>query len=277
MSLLFDFQPIVVNPKLAARIGLNEAIVLQQLKYWLNDTSSGVDHEGHRWIYNTLAQWQKQFPFWSEDTIKRSLSSLKNQGAVFVKQINKSKHDRTNFYAIDYGSPCLIEEGKLHSSKRASCTHPSGQNALLSTETTTETTTEILPALQAGESDRLEACRSIWRSYSDAYFNRYQTEPVRNAKVNGQVNQLHKRLGAEAADVAYYFVGINDAFLMRSMHEFGALLAKAEAYRTQWATGRQVNGTTARQMESTQANLSAAEVAKRMMREGGLQNAFLKR
>lgn len=277
MSLLFTFRPIVLNPRLAVRIGLNEAIVLQQLKYWLMETDSGVEHEGRRWIYNTLPQWQKQFPFWSEDTIKRALSSLKSQGVVIVKQIKKSTHDRTNFYAIDYESRCLIEEGNLHSSKSASCTAPSGQHALLSTETTTEITTEILPDVSSSENDRIEACRTIWRSYSAAYMNRYGTEPVRNAKVNGQINQLLKRLGAEASFVAAYYVGINDSFLIRSSHEFGMLLAKAEAYRTQWATNTQMTGATARQMENTQSNLSAAEEAKRMMREGGLQNAFLRR
>ena len=31
---------------------------------------------------------------------------------------------------------------------------------------------------------------------------------------------------------------INDAFVVRSCHSVGALLQGAEAYRTQWATGR---------------------------------------
>ena len=35
MSLLMTSQPIVINRDLACRIGLNEAIVLQQLHYWL--------------------------------------------------------------------------------------------------------------------------------------------------------------------------------------------------------------------------------------------------
>ncbi|MNG35458.1 hypothetical protein D3C84_1221970 [compost metagenome] len=53
----------------------------------------------------------------------------------------------------------------------------------------------------------------------------------------------------------------------------GSLLAKAESYRTQWATNTQVNGTTAKQMENTQANMSTAEQAKAMLRKRGAQNA----
>lgn len=82
-----------------------------------------------------------------------------------------------------------------------------------------------------------EGCRSIWAAYAAAYRNRYGTDPVRNGKVNTQVRDLLKRLGAdEAPAVAAYFVAINDAYLTRNCHDLGSLLAKAESYRTQWAT-----------------------------------------
>lgn len=125
------------------------------------------------------------------------------------------------------------------------------------------------------EQARQEACREIWKAYAAAYEGRYRTLPIRNAKVNSQVNDLLKRLGAESAAVAAYFVSINDAYLIRNCHDFGSLLAKAEAYRTQWATNMQVNGRTARQIEDTQANLNAAQEAARNIREGGKTNAFL--
>ncbi|GJN50822.1 hypothetical protein TUM20286_05740 [Pseudomonas tohonis] len=121
---------------------------------------------------------------------------------------------------------------------------------------------------QEAELARQEACRSIWTAYSAAYLERYAAKPVRNAKVNSQVGDLLKRLGAEEAPaVAAYFVGINDAYLIRSYHEFGQLLAKAEAYRTAWATQTQVTGRTAQQAEKTQANLSAAQAALQVQRE----------
>jgi hypothetical protein len=37
MSLLMPSRPIVINPDLAYSIGLNEAIALQQVNYWLGD------------------------------------------------------------------------------------------------------------------------------------------------------------------------------------------------------------------------------------------------
>lgn len=111
------------------------------------------------------------------------------------------------------------------------------------------------------EQARQEACREIWSAYSAAYEARYQTLPIRNAKVNRNVNDLLKRLGGEAAPVAAFYVGIEDSYLIRTCHDFGNLLSKAEAYRTQWATNLQMTGSKARQMEKTQANVSALEQA----------------
>lgn len=129
MSLLLKVKPLVISPALAQRIGLNEAIVLQQICYWLEDTTSGVEHDGKRWIYNTIEDWNEQFPWWSSDTVKRALTSLKKSGLIYVEQLKKTQHDRTNFYAINHANPLLADEGNLPSSKDAICTHRKGQAA----------------------------------------------------------------------------------------------------------------------------------------------------
>lgn len=157
MSLLFNFRPLVINPQLAERIGLNEAIVLQQLKYWLNETESGVEHDGRRWVYNTMEQWQKQFPFWSADTVKRALASLQKQGLVVVEKLAKAKHDHTNHYAINYQSDALIEEGNLHHSEQGNLPRSGGAGCpVLHTEITTKTTTETSSSKSAIQADGFE-------------------------------------------------------------------------------------------------------------------------
>lgn len=302
MSLLFKRQPLVISPLLACRIGLNEAIVLQQICYWIEETQAGVEHAGRKWVYNTIEQWNEQFPFWSPDTVKRSLTSLKKRGLVDVRQLNKAKHDRTNFYAINYDSPLLMEEGNLPSSKRAkepssnSGKMPSSngaKSAFLHTENTTETTAEnvpaagnpatapgeVLPAVlsEQKQADQTETvfqakCRAAWKAYAEAYLIRYQTTPVRNAKINALVKQLVQRLGEEAAAVAGFYVqNINEAYVVRKCHELGALVAGAETYRTQWATGLAMTAGQARQIDSTQTNANVADEAIRILRERAAQ------
>lgn len=158
MSLLLKVKPLVISPELASRIGLNEAIVLQQICYWLEDTTSGVEHDGRRWVYNTIEEWTQQFPFWSEKTVKRALTSLKNLELIYVEQLKKTQHDRTNYYAINHRSPLLSDGDKLTPSRRSNCRDRKGQIDPMErvnlgssngstcpdlTENTTETTTEI--------------------------------------------------------------------------------------------------------------------------------------
>ncbi|HGF1015261.1 MULTISPECIES: conserved phage C-terminal domain-containing protein [Enterobacter cloacae complex] len=127
MSLLMPSRPIVINPDLAYSIGLNEAIALQQVNYWLKETTSGLERDGVRWIYNTTEQWLEQFPFWSESTLKRTFTRLKQLGVLKVEQLNKSQRDMTNYYTINYESE-LLDEVKVTKSKSSKCTLPSGQN-----------------------------------------------------------------------------------------------------------------------------------------------------
>jgi DnaD/phage-associated family protein len=99
-KLLLDDEPLVILPSLAASVGLNESIILQQLHYWL-ERSNHV-YEGHKWVYNTYEEWQEQFPFWSVSTIRRIISKLEEKGLIIVGNFNKSKIDKTKWYRIDY-------------------------------------------------------------------------------------------------------------------------------------------------------------------------------
>ena len=102
------------------------------------------------------------------------------------------------------------------------------------------------------ETELQVSCRKTWEAYARAYFDRYKTEPVRNAKVNGQVKQFVQRIGREESPgVAAYYLTHPDGFYVRKMHDFGLLLADAEKLRTEWATGRKVTGTRAKQIEQT--------------------------
>lgn len=87
---------------------------------------------------------------------------------------------------------------------------------------------------------------TTWKAYSDAFFDRYKTEPVRNAKVNGQIAQLTKRIGKEAPAVAAYYLTHNKRWYVEHSHSVDSLLKDAEGLRTQWATNKQVTESNAR-------------------------------
>jgi DnaD/phage-associated family protein len=99
-KLLLDDKPIVVIPSLAEKIGLNEAIILQQMNYWLQ--KSKHEYEGKHWVYNTYEEWQEQFPFWSKSTIVRCITKLEKLGYLTTGNFNKSPIDKTKWYTINF-------------------------------------------------------------------------------------------------------------------------------------------------------------------------------
>ena len=52
-KLLINESPLQVQPSLAMAIGLNEAIFLQQLHYWIG--TSRFVRDGKKWVYNTYS------------------------------------------------------------------------------------------------------------------------------------------------------------------------------------------------------------------------------
>lgn len=115
-TLLINEPPLQVLPTLAKLIGLNEAIILQQIHYWVNTPKIGKEHKGRRWVYNSIRAWQEDnFPFWSEATIKRAITNLKKQKLILTANLNTEQYDRTTWYSIDYDA---LDQ----------CTNPLGQN-----------------------------------------------------------------------------------------------------------------------------------------------------
>lgn len=103
-KLLINEPPLQVLPSLALKIGLNEAMVLQQIHYWISNPRVGKQWEGRNYIRNSVRQWKEEnFPFWSEATIKRALTSLRENGILITTDsLNFADFDATLWYTIDY-------------------------------------------------------------------------------------------------------------------------------------------------------------------------------
>lgn len=100
-NLLLDDRPLVIQPKLIELLGdPTEAIILQQIHYWLVKNINIKD--GYSWVYNSIKDWNKQFKWLSEPTLKRKFKSLEDKGLLITGNYNKAKFDRTKWYRIDY-------------------------------------------------------------------------------------------------------------------------------------------------------------------------------
>lgn len=103
-NVLIPENPLLVQPTLANLFGVNAAIILQQMYYWINRSSkyhrdiNGVERQ---WIYNKYKDWQKQFTWLSESAIKKNIRKLEKEGVVIPGNFNDRYVDRTKWYALD--------------------------------------------------------------------------------------------------------------------------------------------------------------------------------
>lgn len=111
----------------------------------------------------------------------------------------------------------------------------------------------------------------VWRAYSAAYLRAYGAEPVRNAKVNGQLANVVDRIGADDAPcVAAWFVQHRKRWYVEKGHSVECLQKDCEQLRTEWATGRRSTSTAALQADRTQ---QTGDIAAKLIAEAEASNA----
>ncbi|MEN0658515.1 DnaD domain protein [Caldifermentibacillus hisashii] len=129
-KLLINESPILVLPTLAKKIGLNQALFIQQLHYWLADSKHTYD--GYQWVYNTYEDWHRQFPFWSTSTIRRIIGKLEREGLIVSGNYNRFKMDKTKWYRINYEylESLMDEDAQLSDlcNKRTNTSDPTEQH-----------------------------------------------------------------------------------------------------------------------------------------------------
>ena len=284
------------RPFVALGAGITGALMLSQAVYWAR---RGSDVQG--WFFKTQMEWEEETGLRraEQETARKRLVTLgvleEDRKGIPAKlyyrvnfekleslltQLSTSKQDCWNPANKDAENE---QTGSLDSSTpdcEIPANRPAGKSQTKLRKTTTETTAETTSDISsttavaavagisaaAQDAERKEAfaalCRETWEAYANAYFTRYETEAVRNAKGNSTVVNLVKRLGAEAPEVARFFVErVSEAFVVRRCHGIGDLLAQCEAYRTQWASGMAVTAEGARQTDRTATNANAAQGA----------------
>ena len=126
-KLLINEVPLMCLPSLAVKIGLNEALFIQQLHYWVDRSKNIID--GRQWVYNTMADWSKQFPFWSQKTLSRTISNLEKQKLVISGNYNQKGYDRTKWYTIDYAALEQLEKNQTETEEHEEAeSNLSGEN-----------------------------------------------------------------------------------------------------------------------------------------------------
>lgn len=142
---LNDANVLMFRPKLACAIGLHEAIIVNQIEYWITQIKKWKEpkerdrhyKDGKWWVYNSLEEWHSQFPFISKDLLQRKLVKMKKDGILFATaQYNTASFDRTLWYSINYEKLASIVAGTGTEMQKTDAENApndaKGQNSLIS-------------------------------------------------------------------------------------------------------------------------------------------------
>ncbi|WP_053069831.1 hypothetical protein [Clostridium novyi] len=151
-ELLFNDEPITINRKLAKCLGLKEAVIFQQIHYWLkiNEKKNQNFKNGKYWTYNSVKKWhEEEFDFLSIRTVERTLQKLEKDGLLVSNVFNKMRGDKTKWYTINYDK--LLEVCEKHLNKKQDISNKrskAGKKGALAKKDKTENT--IQPNWQHG-------------------------------------------------------------------------------------------------------------------------------
>lgn len=240
-KILFDESPLVIDTTLAIAIGLNEAIIVQQVHYWLeiNKKSGNNFIDGRHWTYNSISKWHKEhFPFLAEKTVKRTFSNLVEMGILVTGNYNKQKMDRTLWYSIDYSElekkvdnfreNALGQNGPMHGDNMTQCkgtksTNGLGQNDPMQRdnltppipETSTETNSEINTETSSSSlSDEMndQDFQEVINSFNN---NIHLITPIEAQKLNSYLEDVDKDIILYAIESSVMYSARNMGYISK--------------------------------------------------------------
>lgn len=107
------------NVELAEKFGVEEAVLLQHLYFWIQKNAANGKHfhDGRYWTYNSARAFSVLFPFWKRQKIDRLIQSLRERGAILVGNYNDVGRDRTRWFALSETVCAIAENRAMHCSE----------------------------------------------------------------------------------------------------------------------------------------------------------------
>ena len=90
------------NIEIAQKYGVNAAIVLRHLQFWIikNKTHGKHLHDARTWTYYSVSAFTEIFPYLSRKQVRRGLQILIDQRVILKGDYNKHKNTKTSWYAF---------------------------------------------------------------------------------------------------------------------------------------------------------------------------------
>lgn len=110
----------------ACTYGVTEAVLLNHFAYWIarNRETGSCFREGRTWTVCTQREIAESFPYLTKGQIRHALEGLRKKGVLLTANYNRSRYNRTLWYAV--ADSCAIKglEEEIEEYKSANQTLP---------------------------------------------------------------------------------------------------------------------------------------------------------
>ncbi len=90
------------DPAIAAKVGLNAAVIYQNIIFWTrkNAANGRHIHDGHVWTYNSVKALNELFDYLTPNQIRTAIGKLIEAELIAEGNYNQSAYDRTKWYGV---------------------------------------------------------------------------------------------------------------------------------------------------------------------------------
>ena len=87
----------------AVEYGVEKAILLQHIRFWCNQNKNKDTHyhDGKVWMYQSVSDMRKHYPYWSGQKIGRLLRDMESNRLIISGNFNKIGYDQTKWYSLN--------------------------------------------------------------------------------------------------------------------------------------------------------------------------------
>lgn len=153
----------VFNIEDAEKYGVDAAIILYNLKFWLDHNKANGTHinDGYVWSYNSAKAMADLFPYWTSNKIQKLMKKLEKDGVVIVGNYNKMAYDKTKWYTLP--SYSLQPNGSSLSANRL---NPSSEKAQPIPDVITDEIKDIRNTDFSHPEKRTYPIREVYQDYN---------------------------------------------------------------------------------------------------------------
>lgn len=198
------------NVENAVEFGIQEAIIINNLYYWIQKNESNNKHfyDGRYWTYNSAKAFCSLFPYLSQSQITRILKKLEDKDIILKGNYNQNSYDRTNWYAFSDNAISILRKRGFHFANSSNGFNENVEpipNSNTNSNTNNKEEKEIATALSNTKKDNTASNKPKKQTKEELYQIKFE-QPLKDGEVRHHKYDEEIIKAPELDEVQSYFL-----------------------------------------------------------------------